>query len=144
MNLGPQGLPLVKPPWDRITATDLNTGDHVWMIPNGDAPDYVKNHPLLKGIDLSKVGRHSRSPLLVTKTPLLGADGSNLFNAVAGGGGNTFRAIDKKTGGVIHERQLPAIATGIPMSYSVGGRQFIVVAVGDVGAPAELVPLALP
>ncbi len=42
---GPQGLPLVKPPWGRITAIDLNTGDHAWMVPNGDTPDCVKNHP---------------------------------------------------------------------------------------------------
>ena len=48
-NLGPRGLPLVRPPWGRITAIDLNTGDHVWMIANGDAPDVVKNHPALKG-----------------------------------------------------------------------------------------------
>jgi quinoprotein glucose dehydrogenase len=143
-NWGPQGLPLVKPPWGRITAIDLNTGDHVWMIPNGAAPDYVKNHPLMKGIDLSKAGRPSRAPLMLTKTLLFSADGANLFNAVAGGGGNTFRAIDKKTGEIVHEMQLPATATGIPMSYMVDGRQFIVVAVGAVGFPAELVALALP
>jgi quinoprotein glucose dehydrogenase len=143
-NMGPQGLPLVKPPWGRITAIDLNTGNHVWMIPNGAAPDYVKNHPAMKGIDLSKAGRPSRAPLMVTKTLLFSADGSNLFNAVAGGGGNTFRAIDKKTGEIIHEMQLPASATGIPMSYMLDGRQFIVVAVGAAGIPAELVALALP
>jgi quinoprotein glucose dehydrogenase len=143
-NLGPQGLPLVKPPWGRITAIDLNTGDHVWMIPNGDAPDYVKEHPALKGIDLSQTGRPSRSPLMVTKTLLFGADGSNLFNSVAGGGGNTFRAYDKKTGKTLHEMQLPASATGLPMTYMVDGRQFIVVAIGAVGVPASLVALALP
>jgi len=143
-NLGPEGLPLVKPPWGRITAIDLNTGDRVWMIPNGEAPDYIKNNPALKGIDLSKAGRPSRAPLMVTKTLLFGADGANLFNAVAGGGGNTFRAIDKATGKTISEMQLPASATGIPMSYMADGRQFIVVAVGAAGVPAELVALALP
>src|SRR5262249_4487847 len=65
-NIGPQGLPLIKPPWGRITAIDLNTGDHVWMISNGDAPDYIKNHPSMKGIDLSHAGKPSRSPLMVT------------------------------------------------------------------------------
>src|SRR5207248_751384 len=60
-NIGPQGLPLIKPPWGRITAIDLNTGDHVWMISNGDAPDYIKNHPAMKGIDLSHAGKPSRS-----------------------------------------------------------------------------------
>ena len=142
--MGPQGLPLVKPPWGRVTAIDLNTGEHVWMRPNGAPPDFVKNHPLLKGIDIGDTGRPSRSPLMVTKTLLFGADGSNLFNAVAGGGGNTFRAMDKRTGQVIHEMQLPGMATGVPMSYMADGRQFIVVAVGAIGVPAELVALALP
>jgi quinoprotein glucose dehydrogenase len=143
-NMGPEGLPLVKPPWGRITAIDLNSGDHIWMVPNGQAPDFVKEHPLMKGIDLSKAGRPSRAPLMVTKTLLFSADGSNLFNAAPGGGGNTFRALDKKTGATIFEMQLPASATGIPMTYMLDGRQFIVVAVGDVGVPAELVALALP
>ena len=81
---------------------------------------------------------------MVTKTLLFSADGSNLFNGVAGGGGTTFRALDKKTGALIHEMRLPAMATGIPMTYMVDGRQFIVVAVGATGIPAELVALALP
>ena len=63
---------------------------------------------------------------------------------VAGGGGNAFRLLDKKTGKVIHEMQLPAMATGIPMTYMADGRQFIVVAVGAAGYPAELIALALP
>lgn len=143
-NIGPQGLPLIKPPWGRITAIDLNTGDHVWMIANGDAPDAVKNHPAMKGIDLSKAGKPERSPLLVTKTLLFGADGSGLFNAGPGGGGKIFRAIDKKTGAVIHEMALPASTTGVPMTYMINDRQYIVVATGARGTPAELIALALP
>jgi quinoprotein glucose dehydrogenase len=143
-NIGPQGLPLIKPPWGRITAIDLNTGDRIWMIANGDAPDYVKKHPALQGIDLSNTGRPSRSPLMVTKTLLFGADGNNLWASPAGAGGNMFRAIDKKTGKVIHEMALPAMATGVPMTYMVNDRQFIVVAVGAAGVPAELIALALP
>jgi glucose dehydrogenase len=100
VNIGPGGLPLVKPPWGRIVATDLNKGDRAWTIANSDTPDYVRNHPLLKGIDL---------------------DGNDLFNGVAGGGGNIFRAINKKTGAVLHEMQLPSMATGIPMTYMVDG-----------------------
>lgn len=143
-NMGPEGLPLVKPPWGRITAIDLNTGEHAWMIPNGRTPDYIKNHPLMKGVKLENGGIPSRAPLMVTKTLLFSADGSNLFNSVAGGGGKTFRALDKKTGKVIYEIQLPASATGIPMTYLADGRQFIVVAIGDLGYPAELVAMALP
>jgi quinoprotein glucose dehydrogenase len=142
--MGPGGLPLVKPPWGRIVAIDLNKGDIAWTIANSDTPEYVKNHPLLKGIDVGKTGKPSRSPLMVTKTLLFSADGNDLFNGVAGGGGNTFRAIDKKTGAIVYEMQLPAMATGIPMTYMVSGRQFIVIAVGASGVAAELVALALP
>jgi quinoprotein glucose dehydrogenase len=144
VNIGPEGLPLVKPPWGSVVAIDLNKGDIAWKVPNGATPEFIKNHPLLKGIDIGKTGRPSRSPLMVTKTLLFSADGSNLFNGVAGGGGNAFRALDKKTGATIHEMQLPAMATGVPMTYMADGRQFIVLAVGATGVPAELVALALP
>ncbi len=143
-NIGPQGLPLVKPPWGRITAIDLNTGDHVWMIANGDAPDAVKNHPALKGIDLKNTGKPERSPLMVTKTLLFGADGPGLFNAGPGAGGKMLRAIDKKTGQIIHEFPLPASTTGVPMTYMIGEKQYIAVATGARGVPAELVALAIP
>jgi quinoprotein glucose dehydrogenase len=143
-DIGPQGLPLFKPPWGRITAIDLNTGDHMWMIANGDAPQAVKDNPALKGVDLSHAGKPERSPLLVTKTLLFGADGSGLFNAGPGAGGKMFRAIDKKTGAVVYEIALPASTTGIPMTYMVDDRQYIVVAVGARGTPAELVAFALP
>jgi quinoprotein glucose dehydrogenase len=98
----------------------------------------------MKGIDLKNTGRPERSPLLVTKTLLFGADGAGLFNAGPGGGGRTFRAIDKKTGTVLHEITLPANVTGVPMTYMLNDRQYIVAATGARGVPAELVALALP
>jgi quinoprotein glucose dehydrogenase len=140
----PLGLPLIKPPWGRITAIDLNTGDHVWMVPNGQAPEYVRKHPALAGIDLSGAGNPERAPLLVTKTLLFSGDGAGLFSSGPQGGGRKFRALDKKTGQTIHEMDLPANETGLPMTYMAGGRQFIVVAVGATGVPAEIVALALP
>ena len=143
-NSGPQGLPLIKPPWGRITAIDLNTGDHLWMAANGEAPDYIKNHPAMKGIDLSNTGKPTRAMLMVTKTLLFAPEGNNLWASPAGGGGNMFRVLDKTTGKLIHQMPLPAMATGIPMTYMVNDRQFIVVAVGAAGFPAELIALALP
>jgi quinoprotein glucose dehydrogenase len=143
-NFGPQGLPLIKPPWGRITAIDLNTGDHVWMIANGDAPDAIKNHPALKGMDLKNAGKPERSPLMVTKTLLFGADGAGLFNAGPGGGGKMFRAIDKKTGAIIHEMELPSNVSGMPMTYMANDRQYIVVATGARGIPSELIALVVP
>jgi quinoprotein glucose dehydrogenase len=55
-----------------------------------------------------------------------------------------FRAYDKKTGKMIHQMELPAMTTGIPMTYMVKGKQYIVVAIGAQGVPASLVALALP
>jgi len=140
----PLGLPLIKPPWGRITAIDLNTGDHVWMVPNGQAPDYVKNSPELAGIDLSGAGNPERAPLLVTKTLLFAGDGPGLFSSGPQGGGKKFRALDKKTGKTIFEMELPGNETGLPMTFMSGGKQFIVVAVGARNFPSELVALALP
>ena len=143
-NIGPQGLPIVKPPWGRITAIDLNTGDHVWMKPNGEAPDYVKEHPALQGVDLSGVGNPDQATLMVTKTLLFGGVGGGLFGGGTAAGSPMFRVYNKATGDVIHEMELPSGTTGLPMTYMVNGRQFIVVAVGGRGHPAELVALAVP
>jgi quinoprotein glucose dehydrogenase len=139
---GPQGLPLVKPPWGRITAIDLNTGKHAWMVPNADTPDWAKKNAALAGIDLGKTGSFDQSGLLVTKTLLFSGEGSGLWRA--GGGGNKLRAHDKKTGEVLFEFTLPANQSGVPMTYSVNGRQYIVVAVGARGSAGELVALTLP
>jgi quinoprotein glucose dehydrogenase len=106
----------------------------------------VKNNPAIKGLtlDLSKAGKPERSPLMVTKTLLFGADGAGLFSAGPGAGGKMFRAIDKKTGAIVHEMTLPASTTGIPMTYMVDDRQYIVVAIGARGVPAEIIALAVP
>jgi quinoprotein glucose dehydrogenase len=142
-SMGPQGLPLVKPPWGRITAIDLKTGDHAWMVPNGEAPDCVKNHPALKGITVPQTGKPERGGILVTKTLLLAGEGSGL-RYVPWAGGPMFRAYDKATGEMVAECKLPANQTGNPMTYMVGGRQYIVVAVGARNHPAELVALTVP
>ncbi len=97
-NIGPEGLPLVKPPWGRIVAIDLNKGELEWTIANADTPEYVKNHPLLKGIDIGRTGRPCRSPLMVTKTLLFSADGNNLFNSVAEGAGTPFGQSTRRPG----------------------------------------------
>jgi quinoprotein glucose dehydrogenase len=140
---GPQGLPLVKPPWGRITAIDLNSGEQVFMIPNGDPPDYVKNHPALAGVTLPRTGRPERAGLLVTKTLLFAGEGGGLFG-MYGGGGRMLRAHDKKTGEILAEIELPANQTGAPMTYLLGGVQYVVVAVGATDHPAEIVALRLP
>ena len=139
---GPSGLPLGKPPWGRITAINLNTGDHVWMMANGEAPDWVKNNPALKGIKLPRTGRPDRVGLLVTKTLLFAGEGAGLYGS-AGGGGNKFRAHDKATGEILAEIELPANQSGVPMTYSINGKQYIVMAIGAENHPGELVALAV-
>ena len=131
----PLGLPLIKPPYGRITAIDMNTGDHRWMIPNGDTPDDVKNNAALKGVKLPPTGKPSKALLLVTKTLLFAAEGY--------GGGPILRAYDKASGKVVAELPLPGVASGKPMTYLLNGKQYLVLAVGK-DHPAELVALSLP
>ena len=144
--LGPQvrGLPLVKPPYGRITAFNLNSGDEVWMVPNGDGP---RNHPLLKDLHLPPLGVPNRPAPLLTKTLLFIGEGSDAVIGtpqVSWGWGKKFRAYDKATGQVIWETELPSGTTGAPMTYMHKGRQFIVVPIGAKDHPAEFVALALP
>ena len=146
---GPRGLPLVKPPWGRITAIDLDTGDHLWMTPLGGAPREVREHPDLQGLglDFSTMGQNGRVGALITRTLLFMGEGGGVRGGVAsryGAGGPIFRAYDKLTGEVVAAITLPANPTGSPMSYMASGRQYIVVAAATLETPAELIALALP
>ena len=128
------GLPLIKGPYGRITAIDLNSGDHAWMIPNGKTADNIVNNPALKAanIDASNWGGGQRSPILVTKSLLIE-------------GSNDLRFLDKKTGASIYEMPMDAQMSGGTMTYMLNGRQFIVAVVnGTQGQGAELVALSLP
>jgi quinoprotein glucose dehydrogenase len=140
---GPQGLPLIKPPYGRITAIDLNSGDHLWMAANGEAPEWIARHPALAGVKLPRTGRYEHVGLMVTKTLLFAGEGSGLFAVPPGSGGPMFRAHDKKTGEIVGELKLPANQSGIPMTYLANGRQYIVVAVGAVAVPGEFVALTI-
>ncbi len=141
--IGPQGLPLIKPPYGRITAYNMRTGDIVWQVANGDTYDWIKTHPALKGVTIPKTGRADEGGIVVTKTLAFAGQGCGLFRG-GGGGGPMFYAYDKATGAVVHELQLPASTCGNPMTYMVNGKQYIVVAVGAQGFPGELVALSLP
>ncbi|MFN8058674.1 MAG: PQQ-binding-like beta-propeller repeat protein [Vicinamibacterales bacterium] len=139
---GPRGLPITKPPYGRITAIDLNTGDHVWMAANGDGP---RHHPALEALHLPPLGQMGRVGPLLTKTLLFAGEGSAVGLSIPpGGGGRMFRAYDKATGAVVAELPLPAGVTGSPMTYLHAGIQYIVVAVADDGHAPELIALALP
>jgi quinoprotein glucose dehydrogenase len=139
---GPDGLPLIKPPWGRLTAINLNTGDPVWVMPNTDTPDWATNNPALAGIKLPRTGSFDQVGLLVTRTLLFGGEGSGLYRA--GGGGDKLFAYDKATGAILHTLTLPANQSGVPMTYAIDGKQYIVVPVGAKSSPGELVALTLP
>ena len=135
---GPRGLPLFKPPFGRITAVDMNTGEHLWMKPNGGTPPEIRNHPALRGIELPPTGSPARAVLLATKTLLFAGEGWR--------GQPYFRAYDKRTGEIVAEIEIPAQATSLPMTYMHNGKQHIVFAAGDgrTEHAAELIALTLP
>jgi quinoprotein glucose dehydrogenase len=136
------GLPIIKPPYGRIVALDLNRGEQLWTAVNGDGP---RNHPQLKGLNLPPLGTASRPTALVTKTLLFIGEGSNLFGGVQPNMfGKKFRAYDKATGQVIWEMELPSGTTGGPMTYMARGKQYIVVPIGGKEEPAEWIALSLP
>jgi quinoprotein glucose dehydrogenase len=131
-----EGIPLLKPPYGRITAIDLNTGEHLWWIPNGDTPEELKNHPLLRGVDLPRTGKGAHATALVTKTLLMYGEGR--------GGAPLFHAVDKRTGKHLATVKLPAPSQAPPMTYLHQGKQYIVMAVGGREMPGSLVALRLP
>ena len=136
MGRGPQGLPILKPPYSEIVAIDMNTGDHIWAIPNGDTPERIRNHPALQGIDLPKTGVQSHPITMVTKSLLISAEG--------GAGAAVLHAIDKSSGEILGTIDLPATGRYGMMSYLHEGAQYIVVQVSSSNYPGALVALRLP
>ena len=129
---GPQGLPLYQPPYSRITAIDMNTGEHLWMIPVGDTPDRIKNHPALAGVDIGNTGTGALAPMTVTPSMLLYAGlGSDetpyLF------------AINKMTGAEIGRVEVPANSNFGMSSYMHSGKQYVMLQTGST-----LTAVALP
>ena len=129
------GLPVVKPPYGRITAIDMSKGEFRWQIPNGPTPKDIAENPALKGVTIPATGRATRAVVLATKTLLFAAEGW--------GGAPVLRAHDKATGQVLAEIKLPGAVGDVPMSYAIAGKQFIALSVaGEHGA--EVVALSLP
>jgi len=143
---GPQGLPMFKPPYGRLTAIDLNAGEIAWQVPNGEGP---RDHPAIRDLDLPPLGQPGRASVLVTKSLVFLGEGGNMGVATrpewyGGPGGKMFRAYDKATGEVVWEMELAGGTTGAPMTYMIDGRQFIIATVGWDDMASELVALALP
>ena len=138
-----QGLPLIKPPYGRITAFDMNKGDLVWQIAHGETPDNIKNHPALKGVTIPRTGRTGRIGVLVTKTLVVAGEGG-FFTTPNGQRGAMLRAYDKATGNEVGVVYMPAPQSGTPMTYMLNGKQYIVLAISGGSYTAELVAFRLP
>jgi quinoprotein glucose dehydrogenase len=131
-----KGLPLVKPPYGRVTAIDMNSGDHVFQVANADTPDNIANNPALAGLDIPRTGVATRSGLLLTKSLLFVGEGV--------GGAPFLRALDKQTGDIVATLELPGTQTGVPMTYEHNGKQYIVMTLSQRGSASEIVAYTLP
>ena len=137
-----RGLPLVKPPWGRISAIDLKTGDIIWQVAHGDTPDNVREHPDLQGIDVPRTGRVGRVGTLITTTLVIAGEPGTV-TLPSGERGSMLRAYDKGTGAEVGAVAMPLGVSGSPMTYMHDGSQFIVVAAGGGGEAGELLAYRL-
>jgi quinoprotein glucose dehydrogenase len=138
-----QGLSIVKPPYGVMAAIDVNKGDLVWQVPHGDTPDNVRNHPALKGLNIPKTGQTGSVGTLVTKTLVVAGDPA-VTSPPGRPRGAMLHAYDKKTGAELGAVYMPAAQSGSPMTYSVDGKQYIIVAVSGGNYSGEYIAFSLP
>ena len=141
--LNVRGLPLVKPPYGRITAINMDKGEIVWQIAHGETPDNIRNNLVLKGLSIPRTGRPGIIGTLTTKTLVIAGE-AGFFTTPAGTRGAMLRAYDKATGKEVGALYMPAPQSGSPMTYMVNGRQYIVVAISGGNYAGELLAFRLP
>jgi len=134
---------LIKPPYGRITAINLDKGEIAWQIAHGETPDNIRNHPALKGLTIPRTGRPGVIGVLTTKTLVIAGE-SGFFTTPSGARGAMLRAYDKATGKEVGAVYMPAPQTGSPMTYMVNGKQYIVVAVSGGPYSGEYIAYTLP
>jgi quinoprotein glucose dehydrogenase len=142
-NLTVRGLPIMKPPYGRISAIDMKRGEILWQIAHGETPDNIRNNAALKGLTVPRTGRPGTVGTLVTKTILIAGE-PGFGPTPSGARGAMLRAYDKATGKEVGAVYMPAPQTGSPMTYLVNGRQHIVVAVSGAGYSGEFIAFRLP
>jgi quinoprotein glucose dehydrogenase len=131
-----EGIPIFEPPYGRITAIDMNTGEILWWIPNGDTPERLRAHPLLQGVELGNTGQPSHATALITRSLLMYGEGRD--------GEPRFHAVDKRSGERLGTIELPSTTDTAPMTFLHEGVQYVVVAVSGPELPGSLVALRLP
>ncbi len=127
-------------PQDMIS---LDKGDIVWQIAHGETPDNVKNNPALKGMTIPRTGQSGIIGVLTTKTLVIAGE-PEFTTTATGAKGAMLRAYNKATGSEVGAVYMPAPQSGSPMTYTVNGQQYIVVAVSGNGFPGELIAYRLP
>ena len=128
----PDGLPLFKPPYSRITAIDMNTGEHLWWVPVGETPKKVLDHPDVKGKDIGNTGSGTVAQMVVTPTLLMYTD-------VASDGTPHLFAINKTTGESVGKVEIDEKSNYGIMTYTHAGRQYVMLQTGPT-----LTAVALP
>ena len=137
-----KGMPIVKPPWSRITAIDLNEGDFAWQRANSDGLRYAKH---LKHLNLPPTGNTHKFNLMTTKSFLFSPiSGRGVVDPDGRGAPSRLRALDKKTGDVVWQHTLtPSYNGGGPMTYIWKDRQYVVVPTGGGKETSHLVAFRL-
>jgi len=126
-----------------VAAIDLNTGSLKFQVPHGDTPDNVRNHPALKGMNIPKTGQSGSVGVLITKTLVIVGD-PQITTPPGRPRGAMLRAYDKTTGQQVGEVLMPAPISGSPMTYSIDGKQYIIVAVSGGNYTGEYIAYGLP
>jgi quinoprotein glucose dehydrogenase len=135
---------LIKPPYSTISAINLDRGEIVWQVPHGETPDVVRNHPMLKGLNIARTGQSGYNiGTLVTKSLVIAGDGQ-VTTTDAHPRGAMLRAYDKTNGKEVGSVWMPAPQSGSPMTYLLKGRQYVVVAVSGGPYSGEYIAFALP
>ena len=142
-NLTVEGLPLLKPPYGRLTGIDLKDGTIAWQVPHGETPDNVRNHPKLKGMTIPKTGRPGNIGPLATKSLVIIGE-AGVFTLPDGRRGAMLCAYDKTTGQQKGAVYMPAPQTGVPMTYMLNGKQYLVLGIGGGSYSAELIAFRVP
>ncbi|MYE99329.1 MAG: PQQ-binding-like beta-propeller repeat protein [Gammaproteobacteria bacterium] len=126
------GIPVWKPPYSRIVAIDMNTGEHLWQIPTGETPARIANSPALEGVDIGNTGTGNLVPMVITPNMLVYTD-------VASDGTPMLYSIDKDSGEIMAEIEVSARSNYGMSSWVHDGHQYIMLQTGS-----KLTAMALP
>ncbi|MEZ5488864.1 MAG: PQQ-binding-like beta-propeller repeat protein [Gammaproteobacteria bacterium] len=146
-----EGLPIFKPPYNRLSAYDMNRGERIWWIPIGEPSEQVKNHPALAGVDLTDwggggFGNQGGEAIHLVMGDLLVYTTEGLRGAphLSDAGLPLLHAADKLTGEMLAEVEIPVTGQYGMMTYLHEGKQYLVVQIASSDFPGSLLALALP